>query len=237
MALIKCPECGRENVSDSAEVCPDCGYGIKAHFEKEKQEEEQKRKEEARRKQEEERRIILEKAREEERQKRIKEKQKETDETIEKLQANAKENRKAAMILLVWSIIWTVILVLSIVNDLNGLITALALICSIGGWFIFFVSWGASNDSLKDIELAQNNIDEYESVKLQRAETAYKAAQINDARRKEEEALKHPKCPKCGSTNTQIISTLNRAVSISTVGLASSKIGKQYECKKCKHKW
>lgn len=28
MALIKCPECGRENVSDSAEACPDCGYGI-----------------------------------------------------------------------------------------------------------------------------------------------------------------------------------------------------------------
>ena len=34
MALIKCPECGREKVSDSAEVCPDCGYGIKEHFKK-----------------------------------------------------------------------------------------------------------------------------------------------------------------------------------------------------------
>ncbi len=34
MALVKCPECGRENVSDSAEACPNCGYGIKAHFEK-----------------------------------------------------------------------------------------------------------------------------------------------------------------------------------------------------------
>lgn len=32
MALIKCPECGREKVSDSADVCPDCGYGIKEHF-------------------------------------------------------------------------------------------------------------------------------------------------------------------------------------------------------------
>ncbi len=32
MALVKCPECGREKVSDSAEACPDCGYGIKAHF-------------------------------------------------------------------------------------------------------------------------------------------------------------------------------------------------------------
>ena len=33
MALIKCPECGREDVSDSAESCPNCGYGIKSYFE------------------------------------------------------------------------------------------------------------------------------------------------------------------------------------------------------------
>ncbi|WP_455615774.1 zinc ribbon domain-containing protein [Eisenbergiella sp.] len=26
MALVKCPECGRERVSDTAEACPDCGY-------------------------------------------------------------------------------------------------------------------------------------------------------------------------------------------------------------------
>lgn len=39
MALINCPECGRENVSDSAESCPNCGYGIKAHFEKIKENE------------------------------------------------------------------------------------------------------------------------------------------------------------------------------------------------------
>lgn len=32
MALIKCPECGRENVSDSAEACPNCGFGVKEYF-------------------------------------------------------------------------------------------------------------------------------------------------------------------------------------------------------------
>ena len=32
MALINCPECGRENVSDTATACPSCGYGIKEHF-------------------------------------------------------------------------------------------------------------------------------------------------------------------------------------------------------------
>lgn len=39
MALVKCPECGRENVSDSADACPGCGYGVKAHFERIKKEE------------------------------------------------------------------------------------------------------------------------------------------------------------------------------------------------------
>lgn len=43
MALVKCPECGRGNVSDSAEACPDCGYGLKAHFEKIRKEQEEQR--------------------------------------------------------------------------------------------------------------------------------------------------------------------------------------------------
>lgn len=42
MALVNCPECGRENVSDSAETCPNCGYPVKKYFQevKEKQQEE-----------------------------------------------------------------------------------------------------------------------------------------------------------------------------------------------------
>lgn len=47
MALIKCPECGKENVSDSAVSCPECGFAIKKyviekHW-KEQNEEEQAR--------------------------------------------------------------------------------------------------------------------------------------------------------------------------------------------------
>ena len=51
MALVKCPECGREKVSDNAEACPDCGYAIKAYYDKVKQEEEEKRLAEEREKQ------------------------------------------------------------------------------------------------------------------------------------------------------------------------------------------
>lgn len=35
--LVKCPECGREKVSDSALACPDCGFNIREYTEKKKQ--------------------------------------------------------------------------------------------------------------------------------------------------------------------------------------------------------
>ena len=46
-----------------------------------------------------------------------------------------------------------------------------------------------------------------------------------------------PKCPTCGSTNLIRISGLNRAASVFMFGIASSKIGKQFECKNCGYKW
>lgn len=41
-------------------------------------------------------------------------------------------------------------------------------------------------------------------------------------------------CPYCHSTNTEKIGTVSRAVSISLVGAASSKLGKQWHCNNCK---
>ena len=35
MALVNCPECGKENVSDNADRCPSCGFGLKEYFENE----------------------------------------------------------------------------------------------------------------------------------------------------------------------------------------------------------
>lgn len=49
MSLVTCPECGRKNVSDSAEACPECGYGIKKHFESVNEAEEKARKKDFRR--------------------------------------------------------------------------------------------------------------------------------------------------------------------------------------------
>ena len=74
MALVKCPECGREKVSDSADMCPDCGYAIKAYYDKIKKEEEEKRLAEEREKQriaEEEERKRLQEEREKQHQENI----------------------------------------------------------------------------------------------------------------------------------------------------------------------
>lgn len=50
-------------------------------------------------------------------------------------------------------------------------------------------------------------------------------------------AAQHPQCPACHGYNTKRISTTKRVVSTSLIGLASSTIGKQYECLDCQHKW
>jgi len=32
MALVSCPECGRDRVSDSASACPECGFNVKEFY-------------------------------------------------------------------------------------------------------------------------------------------------------------------------------------------------------------
>lgn len=46
-----------------------------------------------------------------------------------------------------------------------------------------------------------------------------------------------PTCPTCHSQKVEKISALNRAISISTWGIFSSKINKQFVCKNCGYKW
>lgn len=46
-----------------------------------------------------------------------------------------------------------------------------------------------------------------------------------------------PKCPTCGSPNCRPISDGKRWLTIGLFGLASSNVGKSYECLNCKFKW
>lgn len=45
------------------------------------------------------------------------------------------------------------------------------------------------------------------------------------------------KCPNCGMHAGHKINTVNKAVSVSVLGLASDKIGKTYKCENCGYMW
>lgn len=90
--------------------------------------------------------------------------------------------------------------------------------------------------SVDRYNLAQNDYEAYEKmVRQERANAARNyQAQVEAEKRR---LAQTPKCPVCGSKNIKNISTMNRAVSVAAFGLASSKIGKQYECRNCNHKF
>lgn len=75
------------------------------------------------------------------------------------------------------------------------------------------------------------------------AKRAQEAKAADDAKweaywdERHQENLAKPHCPTCGSTDVQPISTVKRVASTAVMGIASSTIGKSYECKKCGYKW
>lgn len=107
------------------------------------------------------------------------------------------------------------------------------IIASAIGFVAFLGFLGEWRTYQMDLALVRRNFKEYEKKceKVAEQNAFYQAGQ------KAEWERTHPVCPSCGSRNTSRIGNINRAASVATWGLASSKIGKQYECKNCKHKW
>lgn len=70
--------------------------------------------------------------------------------------------------------------------------------------------------------------------------TKQEVVEINKAK---EEQKKHQelhggyKCPNCGKNAGHEITIIKKSASIGVFGLASNKIGKNYECKNCGYKW
>lgn len=169
-------------------------------------------------------------------QEKLKSAQERKDALIKRLEEQKKSEIKSKAGGVIWSIAWTIICIWSFSASEEGslgLLILLSLVCAVGGWGALIFTNGSVEQMENDIKVASKSVEEYQRLVNIRLANI----KAENERLKSEEALKHPKCPMCGSTNTQIISTLNRAVSIGMVGLASSKIGKQYECKNCKHKW
>lgn len=221
MAIIKCPECGKE-ISDKADRCISCGYPIQ-QFLAERDINSQKQDN-----------IMSES---------FEDTDGSSNDDLQNIQQKVMEKyNKKITTSIISSVgfalvtIWDFYLSSDIEFDSIGL-NLMFVVC--GLLTIFFVV-GLRNN-LKAKRLAESNIQEFinssygkEYKNMVETEARLKAEK---ERRKELEESKRPVCPVCGSKNTRRLTTTNRAVSIAVVGLASDKIGKQYECLNCKHKW
>lgn len=228
MALVKCPECGRENVSDSAEACPDCGYGIKAHFDKIKREEEQKEQqrkaEETRRKAE-----IEAKKREEERIKNVPQ--------LEKPQLTAPIvtlGISALCFLMGVSQLseseWEVERSIAHGNGDPHFDGGLFIVIGIGlvcyGIYLF-------SKRMETYKLSKTNLEEYQRQVIREQDAVIASAQAAAAARAREEAMK-PECPYCHSHNITKITTTAKAVNTAMFGVLGQKRKYQWHCNKCK---
>lgn len=182
MALVKCPECGKENVSDTAEACPDCGYAVKIHYQRLREEEAKQ----ARLKMETEKKLA------EAQQKKETETQRQK-EAIEALEIRIKGYTRTIPIVAILTIVFCVLTVISWNLSEDGDLGLIIVFC---GFATFFggVTWtssiSAQNRAREDLKLAKQSVDSYEKKveerKIKEAEIAKRQQELQDAQ--------HPKC-------------------------------------------
>ncbi|MED9968742.1 MAG: zinc-ribbon domain-containing protein [Ruminococcus sp.] len=227
MALIKCPECNKE-VSEKAETCPNCGYSIKEYHNSKKKANKNKKEKE---------RLQME----------MNKKLKEID--------NLNSPPKPTYSEVLFSDRRWLIIVFAIPAIIN-LIAFFVMLIPFGkiewiyaiGFIVFSI---LSFHFLSDIKEAYQEklsiYEDFEGYKLEQKKQIiehyeYEIEYVKKygcEEKPDAQTIPHIglKCPVCGSTNIKRLSNLNRGISVELWGAASSKIGKQYECRKCKHKW
>ena len=233
MALIKCPECGRENVSDSAEACPGCGYGIRKHFERINNQNKQTMIEE---------RDIIKPI------SNISDKDKETFKkytkniytgdnaisrdrqyTIKRLEKELADEIRTKTIAVIAAIISSVLCVICYVNSSDGSLGVLiaiffgvTLFCIVG----LYMSMGSTEQMRINLRIAKEDYNKY----LRDIEEENKR-EILHMQMKEDNQVK---CPYCGSYKTTKISSFAKGVSVAVFGIyAAGKVSKQWHCNKC----
>ena len=211
MALIKCPECGNE-VSDSAEVCPKCGYGIKKLFEKIEQE---KRKAE----------FLKELTRKKE------EREEEERKRYDSIKMPDKPNLKLPIIcfLCYSSIIILILYSLFLENGMDGF----NIFCFVGNIIIFigipmYIFIPVYIDDIKNYKLAQTDFEAYKKVYIQNEN---ERLQDNSNGSKKSTSVS---CPYCHSHNTTKITATSKAVNTAMFGVLGQKRKYQWHCNNCK---
>ena len=76
----------------------------------------------------------------------------------------------------------------------------------------------------------QKSQQEYEELQRKAQQKMIEKEQI-------EKQQNTPKCPTCGSTTIEKISTAKKAIGFVAVGIFSSNFGKTMHCKQCGYKW
>lgn len=225
MALMVCPDCGN-SVSDTAEQCIHCGCDLFLYQEEIRIDRE-----------------IEKKVAEYER--GIKKPEQIT--SLSQIPKYRNEGN-ANMLFLMMAIIAFCVAFLCIISDMDVFYWVMALVAGVFILAGYFYSVRNSQKLLKEEQSRrQNIIDNFEEIKEIRVRQ-HREILIAEKQRKLEKIknrtvqtkVDRPTglcCPACGSIRYEKISTLNRVVSVELAGLASSKIGKQYKCKKCGHLW
>lgn len=225
MAIIRCPECGKD-VSDTSPSCIHCGFQLAKHFSKLQAQNEL--------------------------QKELDEKLRsiENMDTPEKPNPFEEEGLWWFIVFLFMGggtfICWLHIdLVLS---DMSGMPGAFVL----GLLFIalaLLLIRGIFNRHKRNVANYKQKVeswDEYKEAEKERIISEYKIYSENimrygnrDGKPEGESQQKEHivKCPACGSTEVKKISTAKKVVSTEFWGLASSDIGKQMVCEKCGYKF
>lgn len=96
------------------------------------------------------------------------------------------------------------------------------------------------NNKNFNMEAYQNRLQiskEQEKHREREIEVTNRQIEAEWAARRAAEQANAPRCPTCGSTNLKKIDALDRAISVSFLGLASGKIGKSFKCNHCGYMW
>lgn len=209
MALINCPECGRENISDSAESCPNCGFGIVDHMQFLQDKERNKAAA-----------IALIKS-----------------ESCER-QEYKFTNKSIWITCFIISIFGLIATFLTITLEMLG-ITILSFIGAAFFYSSDKQDIEdhnkRENARLKDFEQRQarelKELEEYYE-----SPDGYDKDHKEIQRKRQVISTSH-KCPNCGSPAINPLGNIDRTMSVAVWGLASGKIGKTMICRMCKHTW
>lgn len=191
MALMECPNCGKKDVSETANVCPECGFSIEEHILNKKKEEDYL--------------------------------------SFNRYKIEWPSKPRISSKWFIFILVVVLISCLFIMQEfieadiLDTAMTMLFLIIFAAGIAPFLVYYvGVYTPKYNEYKESTDNPVDYCKKKIAQKEGNY---------------VKNMECPICHKYMVKKITTLNRAISVSMVGLASDKIGKQYQCMHCGHKW